>query len=320
MYAHVPHFMKNECRSNFPWVTDECRHAVSVKHAAEGIASYTEASERCTAVLQRVRAAYLYKLKASMERLSPGSKKWWTLNKQLLNRQAAAASFPPLRDKSNTWCRTAASKANAFVETWSDKCLTPPESYEHFFFPVPDGMPSHFPIRPRFVKRLLSKLRMDQATGPDGFSALFLRKLAGPLSLPIAILARRIFQEGHWPKKWKLHHIVPIFKRGSVYLPGQYRGIHITSILSKTVERIIGSPLIAYLEQYGYGKAQWAFRKKCGAKDLVTLCMAKWILLICKGHKIGLYLSDISGAFDKVSRALIIGKFSQLGLPSSLIF
>ena len=77
MQAHVPHFMKNECRSNFPWVTDECRHAVSVKHAAEGTASYTEAAERCTAVLQRVRAAYLYRVKASMERLPPGSKKWW---------------------------------------------------------------------------------------------------------------------------------------------------------------------------------------------------------------------------------------------------
>ena len=180
-------------------------------------------------------------------------------------------------------------------------------------------MPSHFCIRPRFVKRLLSKLRVDQATGPDGFSALFLRRLASALSLPIAILARRIFNEGYWPTKWKLHHIVPLFKRGSVYAPGQYRGIHITSILAKTVERIIGAPLVAFLEQHGYGNAQWAFRKKSSAKDLVTIYMAKWILLICKGHKIGLYLSDISGAFDKVSRTLILGKLSQLGLPSTFL-
>jgi hypothetical protein len=93
----------------------------------------------------------------------------------------------------------------------------------------------------------------------------------------------------------------------------------VTSILSKTVERIIGSPLIAFLEQHGYGKAQWAFRKKSSAKDFVTLCMAKWILLICQGHKIGLYLSDMSAAFDKVSRTLILGKLSQLGLPSTFI-
>ena len=51
----------------------------------------------------------------------------------------------------------------------------------------------------------------------------------------------------------------------------------------------------------------------------MTLCVAKWILLICQGHKIGLYLSDISGAFDKVSRVLILGKLAQLGLPSTFL-
>lgn len=162
-----------------------------------------------------------------MERLSRCSKKWWSLNKQLLNRQAAPALFPPLKVKPNTWCRTAIVKANAFVETWIDKCTTPPERHELFFFPVPDGMPPHFSILPRFVKRLLCKLRVDQATGPDGFSALFLKRLAPALSLPIAIIARRIFNEGCWPSKWRLDHIVPLFKRGSVYAPGQYTGIHI---------------------------------------------------------------------------------------------
>jgi len=42
-------------------------------------------------------------------------------------------------------------------------------------------------------------------------------------------------------------------------------------------------------------------------------------LSICKGFKIGVYLSDISGAFDKVSRQLLIGKLAQLGLPNSFL-
>jgi hypothetical protein len=146
-----------------------------------------------------------------------------------------------------------------------------------------------------------------------------LKRLAEFLSLPIAIIARRIFAEGTWPQTWRLHHIVPLFKRGSAFLPGQYRGIHITSILSKTVERVIGNPLTAFLEQHGYGTAQWAFRKRSSAKDLVTVYVAKWVRLICQGRKVGLYLSDISGAFDKVSRCLLIGKLSQMGLPSSFL-
>ena len=95
--------------------------------------------------------------------------------------------------------------------------------------------------------------------------------------------------------------------------------MHITSILSKTVERVIGEPLVRFLEAKGYGNEQWAFRKKSSARDLVTLYVAKWALLICQGRRIGLYLSDISGAFDKLCRCLLIGKLSQIGLPSTFL-
>jgi len=138
-------------------------------------------------------------------------------------------------------------KANAFAQCWEAKNKLPQESHEHAFFPVPPALPEWFPIRPRAVKRLLSKLRLDQATGPDGIGARFLKELAEELALPIALLCRRIFFEASWPQQWRLHLLIPIFKKGSVYQPGQYRGIHLTCILSKTVERAIGQQLIPFL-------------------------------------------------------------------------
>ena len=51
----------------------------------------------------------------------------------------------------------------------------------------------------------------------------------------------------------------------------------------------------------------------------MTVCAARWVLQICRGKKIGIYLSDISGAFDKVSRTLLIGKLSRLGLPDTFL-
>ena len=104
-----------------------------------------------------------------------------------------------------------------------------------------------------------------------------------------------------------------------MFSPDQYRGIHLTCILSKIVERVIAQPLVPFLEQHGFGTSQWAFRKKSSARDLVTICAARWVLAISKGLKVGLYLSDISGAFDKVNRCLLIGKLAELGLPSSFL-
>ena len=186
-----------------------------------------------------------------------------------------------------------------------------------FFCVVSDQISPWFPIRTRDVKKFLKKLRSDQATGPDHISSEVLRRLADVIALPMAIPIRRIFAEGCWPERWRLHHICPLFKKGSVYMPGQYRGIHLTSILSKTVERVIGEPLVKFLADRGYGNEQWAFRKKSSGRDLVTVYVAKWTLLICQGRRVGLYLADISGVFDKVSRCLLIRKMSQLEMPSS---
>ena len=76
MYAHVPHAVKIESRSNLPWINDECRAAVSAKHAAQGTDSYTEVSDNCTTVLQRVRAQYFYQFQVSTQRLTRNSKRW----------------------------------------------------------------------------------------------------------------------------------------------------------------------------------------------------------------------------------------------------
>jgi len=319
MKAHIPSVWKEVSKSNLPWLDTECKAAIAAKHAVEGTPLYEEAAARCIATLRKSRAVYLVKLKHDMQKLPRGSKRWWALNKQLMHRQSSPSLFPPLRNLAGQWCRSPTSKADAFVETWTKKFKLLPETYEHFFAWVPDAMSAFCPIRARTVKRLLKKLRLDQATGPDGLGAALLSRLGDVLCLPIAILTRRIFQEAHWPKQWRLHHVVPLYKRGSRYVPGQYRGIHISNILSKTVERVIGNPLITFLQQYGYGSSQWAYRKQASSRDMVTIYVAQWVLLICRGRKVGLYLSDISGAFDKVSRCLLIGKLSQLGLPSSYL-
>ena len=275
MHAYIPHFTKQVARSILPWLNDKCRQATQAKHLAEGCPSYNLIAKNTSGVLRLERNIYIAKQKAKMDNLKKNSKQWWSMNKRLLNRQAAPSLFPPLKDKNNKWCRTPVSKANAFAECWTAKCKLPPELFEHFFCHVADQVSGWFPIRARDVKKMLLKLRIDQATGPDGLSAKFLKQLAEVIALPLAIITRRIFAEGQWPERWRLHHIIPLFKKGSVYLPGQYRGVHLTCILSKTVERIIGHPLVKFLESKKYGDAQWTLRKMSSARDLVIIYVAR---------------------------------------------
>lgn len=83
--------------------------------------------------------------------------------------------------------------------------------------------------------------------------------------------------------------------------------------------RVVGSPLIQFLLERAFRNARWAFRKRAGARDLVTCTIASWMLAICTRMKIGIYLIDISGAFDCVSNNLLPTKLAEYGVPAQYL-
>ena len=78
--------------------------------------------------------------------------------------------------------------------------------------------------------------------------------------------------------------------------------MHLTSVVPKVVERTIGNPPLMFLEAHGFDNDQWAFRKKCSARDLALICVTKWILAICTDNKIGVLLGDITVSSTESSR------------------
>jgi len=102
-------------------------------------------------------------------------------------------------------------------------------------------------------------------------------------------------------------------------MAGNYRGVHLTAILSKTAERLIGKSLIAHLHSGKFGPHQWAFTPGLSARDLVTASVMSWILSICTGHKIATYLGDISGAFDRVQKDYLLAKLHAAGVGTQFL-
>ena len=124
--------------------------------------------------------------------------------------------------------------------------------------------------------------------------------------MPFTKVVRRLFYEGCWPSVWKYHFLVRIFKRGAAFKTGNYRGVHLTRILSKLAEKLIAIKLVPLLRANAFGSNQWAFSTGLSVRDLVTMLVMSWILAVRKGKKIGAYLRDISGAFDRVCKDYLI--------------
>ena len=59
----------------------------------------------------------------------------------------------------------------------------------------------------------LSALKSNKSPGPDSLNPLILKEAAAQLCIPLSMLFRRLFDEGHLPDDWKTVNIAPVFKK-----------------------------------------------------------------------------------------------------------
>ena len=169
------------------------------------------------------------------------------------------------------------------------------------------------------LRRIIKSLKLNIASGPDGLPTRVFRECCNELAPAIAVLVRFLIRIGFWPQRWRFHGIQPLYKKGAVCAPSNYRGVHLTNIIAKIVERAIASVLVPHFDRAGaFGRDQLGFRKKHSCRDLVALLVCRWLWALDNGFKVGIYLSDISGAFDRVDREILADDIRRNGVTDCL--
>ena len=319
LLKHIPRRQIETVKRTHGWMTAKSKTAIIQKNNAEGTDRYKSQCEKCAAVLAEERTRHVQRTKEKLAKLPRHSKQWWRLNRELLRRRTNLSSVPTLKEDGQ-WLSEAKAKADAFARTFAAKAALPEEKVDTPFFGTPHEELSDFIVfRSRNTKRLLKALDACKATGSDKISAAILKRLCDCLGVPFTIVVRRLFHEGCWPSAWKYHLICPIFKRGAAFKPGNYRGVHLTTVLSKMAEKLIGLQVVPFLRRVAFGSNQWAFTAGLSARDLVAMLMMSFILAVCLDKKIGGFLGDICGAFDRVCKALLLGKLHEHGIGEACL-
>ena len=94
------------------------------------------------------------------------------------------------------------------------------------------------------VKKLLSNLNVNKASGPDGIPPSVLSTAADELCLPITILFKKSLDSGTIPRDWKMAHVSPIYKKGNKAAVNNYRPVSLTCVLCKVLEKIVREKVI----------------------------------------------------------------------------
>ena len=98
------------------------------------------------------------------------------------------------------------------------------------------------------VKLTLTETKSSTSCGPDGVSPLFLKKFP-ELSELLFNLFNMFIQQGCVSRVWKSAKVILIFKgKGSMLEVKNYRSISLTSVNSKTLERLVLSKIMSYLK------------------------------------------------------------------------
>ena len=124
--------IKIEKRSH-PWLNERCSQAILEKNQAENTEAFDAKRKACSQILSEEYKRHVTTLKEKIANLKKGSKQWWRLNRELLDKKNKLSSIPPLRDGS-TWIDDSKSKANLLAQKFDAKAKLPNEEVDCPFF------------------------------------------------------------------------------------------------------------------------------------------------------------------------------------------
>ena len=319
---HIPQRMLRAKKSTHPWLNDDLVELVAAKRAAVGTPGYEEALKACSDGIMSEYNKYACRARERLLETKKGSKRWWTICRELLSQRAKIQSIPAMKSDEGSWVHEPSGKADLLAGTFSGKNVLP-EVRTNEYTKLEPTIGRQRVIRQLTVREAaatLAALDEHSGTGPDLLPSRILKHCAQELAYPVLKLTMLILNSGEWPQVWREHWVVPLHKRNAIFLPINYRGVHLTAQLSKVIERLLLSLMVPHITLWNLtGENQFAYSKRKGSRDVLALLSLRWLKALENGHKVLVYCSDVSGAFDKVSRERLLDKLAAKGIHPMLV-
>ena len=98
--------------------------------------------------------------------------------------------------------------------------------------------------------KLIGNLNITKSPGADNIEAKLVRQSADAIIDPLVYICNLPFSTGLVPNKLKIAKVIPIYKKGDPFSPGNYRPFSLLSIFDKLLEKLMYSRLYNHLQQH----------------------------------------------------------------------
>ena len=232
-----------------------------------------------------------------------------------------SSKIGPLLDENNSYTASSAKMAEILSSQYQSVFSVPKEkSIYSDAEPKVNSTLTDLKFSEQDTIDAIDELPNNSASGPDGITAILLKKCKRQLSKPLYILWRDCLDRGVTPDKLKVAHIIPIFKSGHQGLPSNYRPIALTSHLIKIFEKIVRNCIVKYLDENQlFNDTQHGFRH---GRSCLSQLLAHFEEILTKleaSENVDIIYLDFSKAFDKVDHSIILEKLRLMGIGGNLL-
>ena len=172
------------------------------------------------------------------------------------------------------------------------------------------------------IQDAISVSKKNKAAGLDGLVNEMLKAGASILLPYLHKLFNAIFTSGIFPNSWRTNTLSPLHKKGDTYTTGNYRGIAVSSCVSKLFLSILQKRLSSLSDTKNLiPNCQLGYKKRASTADhILTLknIIDKYILRASRTYLYACFV-DFKSAFDTVWRRALLYKLVKLGVTGRFI-
>ena len=157
-------------------------------------------------------------------------------------------------------------------------------------------------------------LKNHKAAGCDRITAEYLKAFAEPFGDILLKIFQKLFSQGIYPSEWTSNFLKPIYKKGDVLDPDNFRGLVIGAALTKLYSLILLGRLTKYIKNNDLISANQIGFMTCTSDHIFLLQTI--IEKVVKKNKRKLYavFIDFKKAYDTVDRRKLFTRLQDIGI------
>ena len=334
----IPKSSAKSKRISKPWFNQDCQDAINRREralhlfktqlSAANLVAFRAARARARRVIKESKKSswksYISKLNSKTS-----IKKTWQMIRKITGKVSSTSSTYLTRsdgvevrsqkDIANTSAKTITSNSSSSHYSKTFQKFQEKEEKKKLNFKSNNNESYNAPFSLCELQTAIRNTK-DTAMGPDDIHYQLLKHLPEKSLILLLDILNSIWSNGYFPDSWREATIIPLPKPGKDPSdPSSYRPIALTSCLCKTMERMINTHLVWYLESNNIiTKYQCGFRKARSTTDQLINLETTIRDAFLKGEHVVSVFFDLEKAYDTTWKYGILKDLHEIGLRGNM--